>query len=162
MLTAELAKKHFEYHAWASQALLEAAAQATQEQLAAATGVSFGSLLGTLQHIFFADRVWIARVNGQNRPLKAEGESPSLAELGSLWSPVQRSLIDWAAGLSPEVMNEEIHWVNIRGEHKKSFRWKIALHVVNHGTYHRGQIVSMLRQMDYPVPATDLIYYPGM
>ena len=45
------------------------------------------------------------------------------------------------------------------GKQYESPVWQIVLHVVNHATLHRGQVVAMLRQLGMTPPGTDLIYY---
>jgi len=41
-------------------------------------------------------------------------------------------------------------------------KYKLLLHVVNHGTYHRGQVITMIKQAGGDVVSTDLLFYPGM
>ena len=57
---------------------------------------------------------------------------------------------------------EKLFWRNIKGEDKDEMIYKILLHIVNHGTYHRGQVITMIKQAGGEVVSTDLVYYPGM
>jgi uncharacterized damage-inducible protein DinB len=62
----------------------------------------------------------------------------------------------WAGAQDP---NRVIEYKNLKGDAFAKPVWEILLHVVNHGTYHRGQIAAMLRQLGHVPPSTDFIYF---
>jgi uncharacterized damage-inducible protein DinB len=64
------------------------------------------------------------------------------------------------ARLGPEAVEHTIEYQDLRGDDQLDVLWQMLQHVVNHGTYHRGQITTMLRQLDaVPPKSMDLIAF---
>ncbi len=159
----EVLGRHFEYTRWASVRVLEAAAKLPSELLAEDCGNSFGGILDTLIHIFRADRVWLKRCQGEaTASFAPAGEELTLETLKADWPILLENFATWVRAQDEAALNRQLQWVNLKGEAKSELLYKILLHVVNHGTYHRGQIITMIRQAGGEVVATDLLYYPGM
>jgi uncharacterized damage-inducible protein DinB len=148
------------YTLWADRQVLQAVRQANQEDLTRDTGVSFGSILGTLAHILGAQRMWLSRFSGKplNRVPSIE-DFPTLPAWIAGWEETAASLEVFLASLSDEQLAAPVTWTNTRGVTATRPLWQPVAQLVNHSTYHRGQVVSLLRQMGYAVPSTDLIYY---
>lgn len=162
MIAKELLAQNLEYSLWASMKVLEAAEKLSSEEAALDRGNSFGGILDTLVHVFRADRVWLKRFLGEPlAPFVVEGEDLSLAVLREQWPAVLGEFAAWVEVQQEERLVEKLYWRNIRGEDKEEKIYKILLHVVNHGSYHRGQVVTMIKQAGGEVPSTDLVYYPG-
>ena len=66
---------------------------------------------------------------------------------------------DWAAGLTDENVASEAAYQDLKGNPHTTQWWKIVLHVVNHGTHHRGQVSGFLRTMGHLPPPLDLMAY---
>lgn len=148
-----------EYSAWATALLLDAASGLTEDELNRNLQGSHGSVLDTLRHIFYADRVWLARLEGRRQAFNDEAPEPSIAALQSDWPPLLERFRAFVAGLSASEIASDLQYTNLKGEQWSAARWKVVLHVVNHATLHRGQVMGMLRQLGHPPPATDLIYF---
>jgi uncharacterized damage-inducible protein DinB len=148
------------YTLWADRICLKAVEEVAPEDLERDTGTSFGSLLGTLAHMLGAQRIWLARFEG-----KATDRVPGLADfpdrdaLGAGWAETSAELGFFLAALTAGQVQSEITWTNSRGETFTRPLWQPVLHLVNHSTYHRGQVVSLLRQLGYDPPSTDLVYF---
>ncbi len=158
-VTAELIRIHFDYTAWASARLVAAAAQLSSEELTRDFGTADKSVLGTLVHIFAADRVWLARVQGTQL---AAFVSPADHDLGVLqreWPALYDRWKKWAASLTDDSLNEEHSYKDMRGNPHHTPLWQIGLHVVNHDTHHRGQVSGFLRAMGKTPPPLDLVFY---
>lgn len=145
------------YSSWASKRLLAFAATIPEDELAHAIPNSHGGILKTFQHIYYADRIWLARLE-QVQPKRWEDPKPgpSLAELDQRWW----ALLDRMAACA-EDRDCDADWA-IRWHTSTDYAlpmYKVVLHVVNHATYHRGQIAAMLRQIGHVPPSTDLSYY---
>ena len=146
-----------EYTAWATARLLAALVPLTPEALDRDLHSSHGGINGTLGHLYGADLIWTARLS--NQPALAFADLPELPALGLLeaqWGALQAGRRVLVAGLDPE---QSIVYANLRGEAQHSTVGEIVRHVVNHGAYHRGQIVTMLRQLGGAAPNTDLIAF---
>ena len=150
---------HLDYSGWASARLLEAAARLTPAERNRDFGTADRSVLGTLVHIFGADRAWMARVRGQALVRYLAPEDYEFERLQSAWPALQRDWRDWAAGLEEASVHECRTYQDLKGNTWTTPLWQIVLHVVNHGTHHRGQAAGFLRSMGHAPPALDLIAY---
>ncbi len=146
-----------DYTAWATARLLEALAPLTPEELNRDLHSSHACLAGTLAHLYGSDVIWTARLC--SRPAIRFSDLPPMPPLEILnpqWLALQTGRRDFVAGLDPD---QSIAYADLRGEAQSSTVGEIVRHVVNHATHHRGQIVSMLRQLGYAAPNTDLIAF---
>ena len=151
-MTAEEIRSHILYSGWASRKLLDAALALPEEQQSREFGVSHNSLIGTLEHIFLADRIWFSRV-ADPRVLKSE------ETFVTAWPQIQKRWEDWTAALTHQDILRVVDYTDLKGNPHRTPVWQIALHVVNHATLHRGQAMSLLRQLGAAAPPTDLIFY---
>ena len=148
------------YTLWADRRLLKAAAEVRPEDLVRDTGSSFPSLLATFAHILGAQRVWLARFAGRALDrVPGLDDFPSFAALVAGFEETAAEMEFFLAALNDEQLKAEIAWTNTRGESYALPLWQPVLQLVNHSSYHRGQLVTMLRQMGYAAPQTDLSYF---
>ena len=161
-IDSALLKKQLDYTYWATDKLLDAARPLSEDELARDLGNSFGGVLGTLIHIFQADRIWLSRAVGQPRfTLGDKDETWTLNSLQSAWVDVHLGWIEWAGAV--EDAEQAVEYVNLAGDAKRLPLWEMVFHLVNHGTYHRGQIATMLRQLGYSPVSTDLhVFYQSL
>ena len=148
------------YSSWASRLLLDAAAQLTAEELTRDFGTADRSVLGTLVHIFAADRMWLGRVQG-NPPARFLDPATDLRldALQTAWPALGDRWTTWAAGLTDDAAQSALAYRDLRGNPWETPTWQIVLHVVNHATHHRGQVSGFLRSMGKTPPPLDLIAY---
>lgn len=158
-MTAEEIRLHMFYSSWASRKLLEAALALPEEAQRREFGVSHKSLMGTLEHIFFADRVWLSRAVDSRVIKGGFGDFSPGETLVTEWPKVQKRWEDWASAVTHQDIVKSIDYKDLKGNPYRTPMWQIVLHVVNHATLHRGQAMSLLRQLGVAPPATDLIYY---
>lgn len=148
-----------DYSRWASERSLEAASALNDEELNRDLGVSYKGVFGTLLHVFQADRIWLSRLRGSPRFSLAEpDESWTLPTLTDGWRNIADGYADWITGVTDAEAN--LCYKNLAGQDYSLPVWQVVMHIVNHATYHRGQITSMLRQLGYSPIATDLhVFY---
>jgi len=151
-MTPEDIRLHISYSGWASRKLLDAALALPEEHQHREFGVSHKSLMGTLEHIFLGDRIWLARTFDPS--VLESGETLAVA-----WPLIQKRWEDWAAAVTPEEILRIVEYKDLKGNLHRTPVWQIALHVVNHATLHRGQAMSLLRQLGVASPPTDLMFY---
>jgi uncharacterized damage-inducible protein DinB len=157
-IDSALLRTQLDYTYWASDRLLDAARPLSEDELSRDLGNSFGGVLGTLVHIFQGDRVWLSRVSGAPRSTLGDpSETWTIDSLQSAWVDVHLGWIDWAGSLDD--VERMLDYVNLAGKANRLALWEIVFHVVNHGTYHRGQVTTMLRQLGYSPVSTDLHGY---
>ena len=151
-MTADEIRDHIRYSNWASRRLLDAAHKLEPEQQQRNMSVSHKSVLETLSHILFADRIWLLRILG-------ETPQPTGEPFEVEWTRIQKRWEDWAAPLTDAEAASVVYYTNLRGEPSRTPVCQIVLHVVNHATLHRGQVMAMMRQLGVAPPPTDLIFY---
>jgi uncharacterized damage-inducible protein DinB len=156
-VSADVLRTHLDYTIWASQRLLQAAGQLTDEELNRDFGTADRSVLGALAHVSRADQSWLARVIGHGNPQFPT--ETSLAMLQSEWPALHQRWKDWSLGLTDEAASAEIAYQDLKGRSWKQPLWQLVLHMVNHGTHHRGQVSGFLRAMGQTPPPLDLVYY---
>lgn len=150
------------YTIWADRTVLDALKRVGAEDLTRETGTSFGSLLGTMAHILGSEQLWLSRFLGVPlSQLPGVEDFQTLDALLASYEDFWPQLEFFLASLLADQLDQEFVWTNSRGEtHSAPFR-QVLLHFVNHATYHRGQVVSLLRQLGHEPPHTDLVYYRG-
>ncbi len=158
-MTAQEARLHLRYSGWASRKLLEAAQALTDEQRQRPMSVSHDSLQQTLAHIYFADAVWYKRVVDAGAPAPGPQDRPSMETLAAAWPELQSKWEKWSDSLTDAGLERRARYRFTNGSEGETPVWQILMHVVNHATLHRGQVVAMLRQLGQKPPATDLIWY---
>jgi uncharacterized damage-inducible protein DinB len=145
----------FEYNRWADERLLTACGQLTDEQYAREIGGSFPSIRGTVAHHAGALRAWRTRFEGgEVKALPSEAEVPDAGVALRLAAEGHEWLVREASRPAEE-LNQIFTYRSLRGMMVSLPRWAVLRHVVNHGTYHRGQIANMMRQVGAAPPSTD-------
>jgi uncharacterized damage-inducible protein DinB len=156
-MTAAEALRHLRYSGWASRKLLDAARNLSADDLSRPAGNSHGSILGTLCHIHFADRIWYARIVDPKEPLIKEADLPKLE---NDWADIQRKWETWAEGLRDGDLERVVAYKSLDGKSAfESVTSEVVMHLVNPATLHRGQAVGMIRQLGIAPPVTDLMMY---
>ena len=158
-VSADTLRLHLDYSTWASRRLVDAAATLGAQELTRDFNTSDKNVLGTLAHVFAADRVWLARVKEETPGPFITPEDRRLEVLQTDWPPLQQRWKLFEDQLSDQDVLAVISYRDTRGNPYQSPLWQILLHLVNHGTHHRGQVSGFLRAMGHTPPAVDLIAY---
>jgi uncharacterized damage-inducible protein DinB len=150
----------YKYSWWANARSLEAASMVSLEDFTKEIGGSFLSLRGTLAHLYGAEWVWLERWRGTSpSSLPSALDLPDLETIRSRWEKVEQGQRDFIEGLDPARLAEPLTYTNFQGERWTYSLWKILAHVVNHSSYHRGQVATLLRQLGKAPLSTDLLLY---
>jgi uncharacterized damage-inducible protein DinB len=159
-MTPEEVRVLYEYNAWANHRALDAASALSNEQFVKPMGSSFGSVRDTLAHICGAEWIWLERFQGRSpASLPDVLECGDLASLRAKWSEQEKRLLRFVNGLTQEEMNRVFEYKTLKFGVYKNPLWESLQHVVNHGTYHRGQVTTLLRQHGAQPMATDLMHF---
>jgi uncharacterized damage-inducible protein DinB len=124
-------------------------------------GNSFASIRETLVHVYSAEWVWLSRWQGVSptSPLSPD-QWPDLPSLVASWRELEGKIRAVVGGVTDADINRIIEYKLLSGQPGKSPFGSMVQHVVNHATYHRGQITTMLRQMSAAPPqSTDFITF---
>lgn len=148
------------YTLWADRLVRSAVREVRPEDLTREAGVAFGSLLGTLVHILGSQRLWLSRFTGQAAPPRPTvGDLPDFLSLAIAWEETAAELEFFLASLTEEQLAADITWTSLEGQTYTRPLWQPVFHMVNRTTYHRGQAASLLRQLGYQPPTTDMIHF---
>jgi uncharacterized damage-inducible protein DinB len=150
-----------DYNYWARDRVLDAVALIKPEQFTCAMGNSFSSVRDTIAHICAAERIWINRLKGkESQGLQKPDRILDFDAAHKEWTGMEGEMREQLAKMGPEAVAHRIGYQDLRGNDQSDIVWQMVKHMVNHGTYHRGQITTMLRQMDEAPPRSmDLIAF---
>lgn len=113
----------------------------------------------TLAHIMFAEWLWLERWHGRSPSGPPPGEFPDLASIRAHWQKIEADLRSFVERLSAADLERVVEYKNTKGHAFSNPMWQMLQHLVNHGTYHRGQITTLLRQLGATPVATDMIAF---
>lgn len=148
----------YDYNYWARDRQLKACAGLAPEQFVRPLGNSFSSVRDTLAHLAWAEWIWLERWQGRSpRRVPAANEFPTLESIAEYWSRVEQGVRGYLPSLTEEKLAQPLTYINLRGETWSYPLWRTLLHLVNHQTYHRGQITTMLRLLGASPPAVDFL-----
>jgi uncharacterized damage-inducible protein DinB len=160
MLTPEQIHLLFQYNQWANRRILNACDALPNEQFTKDLGSSFPSVRDTLAHIYAAEWIWNERLSGRSPSGPPTGTSfPDVPAVRMMLDTMDGYYLEYSAKLTPGDLECVIQFKNIAGQELSSPIWQILHQLSNHGTYHRGQVVTMLRQLGAKGISTDLIAF---
>lgn len=159
-------KQHFmmfaAYNRWANALVYEGAADLSPDEIERNTGAFFKSVMGTLNHLVAADRIWMKRFTGQ-------GEAPAtldaiisrdFAQLRALRQEEDERIVAWISGLTDKALAGRFSYMTVTDMRTISQRLAPALaHFFNHHTHHRGQAHAQLTTLGRPSVSLDLVRF---
>ena len=160
--TLQILKRYLEYNYWANELILTfTEKKLNDEEREKEIVSSFSSLKKTIYHLWDAEFIWLKRLKGESL-----NDWPSKNFNGTFSETKEKILlndqlfIDFVERLNDEKLSESFSYKNIEGKSFSNPRWESVHHCMNHSTYHRGQIVTMLRQLGITnIPSTDFISF---
>jgi uncharacterized damage-inducible protein DinB len=150
----------YDYNAWANRRALDAAANLTPEQFTKPLGSSFGSVRDTLAHILGAEWIWLERFQGRSpASLPDVSQYSEIDTLRERWTEQEGRLLNFVGKLTQEDLDRVMEYKTLKYGVYRNPLWQSMQHLVNHGTYHRGQITTLLRQLGAQPILTDLMHF---
>ncbi|MFM0208933.1 DinB family protein [Paraburkholderia sediminicola] len=146
------------YKAWANELVFSMVMGLPYEEAVRQRTTRFGNMVHTLNHVYVIDSVFQAHIQGRKHGYTARNTSdhPPLDELWDVVRALDEWYVGFANGMSPEDLDRSIHFNFIGGGEGVMTCNEMILHVVNHGTYHRGFVGDMMYQAGVTPLATDL------
>ncbi len=151
----------FEYNCWAHRRVWNCVLKADAALWTQPVSYSLGSLQAQYVHVLGVDQRWFARLQGAELPPRLEpGAFPTRESLWHEWQASEAAHGSYLSALSDFNLQEIIEYdMPHRGGLKRSARWEIIAHVVNHGTDHRSQILAALHLLGAPTVEQDLMFF---
>jgi uncharacterized damage-inducible protein DinB len=162
MIDADYVRTLARYAAWQNESLIAAAASLSAEARRADRGAFFGSIEATLNHVLWADRIWMHRLAGHPKPHRRSiGDSIYETDTWEAYVAARRAtdaaVADWAAALEDAAVAGDLVWYSgAAGREIAKPRGFVVVHVFNHQTHHRGQVHAMLTAAGARPDDTDL------
>jgi uncharacterized damage-inducible protein DinB len=149
-----------DYHYWAQERVFDAVEPLSPEQFTRDLGNSFPSVRDTLVHIHFAECIWYARWQNESLPMPSAEMFPDLKSVRQASKTHEGRMRALLERLGQDGINQSMDYTSrLDGKDHRSVFWQMLQHVINHGTYHRGQVTMMLRQLGTKPIGTDLILF---
>jgi uncharacterized damage-inducible protein DinB len=150
-----------DYHYWARDRLLDALDPLTPEQFNRDLGSSFRSIRETVVHIYAAEWAWHSRWQGQSpTSLMTSDAFPDITAVRRAWTDHEQKMRAFLESLGEAGLTPVFESKLLSGQTGSSPFWQMLQHVVNHASYHRGQVTTMLRQLGAPpAKSMDMIAY---
>lgn len=148
------------YMAWTNSKIIGWLDQITEEQWEQNSISSFTSIKQTALHIASAEKIWIDFWKKVDNPVFLSSEfDGTKTDLLKIWTDTSSTLKDFIENYPEEDYLKQIVF-KVRGEEWQMEFWQTFTHFINHATYHRGQLVTMLRQAGFEdFTSTDLAAY---
>ncbi len=160
-MTAPEVRTLLDYHYWARDRVLAAVAQLDAAAFTAPRESSFSSIRDTLAHTYFAEWAWYSRWQGRSpSAFPALDQFADVDAVTTAWREIERQVRAFIEPMSDADLARVIEYRLLSGVEAASPLWQMVQHVVNHASYHRGQVTTMLRQAGAkPAMSMDLIAF---
>jgi uncharacterized damage-inducible protein DinB len=153
-------RRLYDYNDWANARVLEVVSPLVKADWLKDLGNSFPSIRDTVVHILEAERLWLTRWQGHSpTELWSGREFPDVASVRREWADLERDRAAFLAALSDARLKAPLAYRNTKGEPFEHSLWEQMVHLVNHSTYHRGQVTTMLRQLGARPVALDFVVF---
>lgn len=157
----QLLVQYAAYNVWANSRMADSICSLPEASQVAVLPSSFNSLHATLIHIWNAESMWWQRMKMQEVvTAPGIGFTGTTREAANALLQQNKTWEAWIANASQPALEHVFHYRNTKQEQFRQPIYQMLLHIFNHGTYHRGQLVNMLRQLQVAViPPTDFIVW---
>jgi uncharacterized damage-inducible protein DinB len=157
----ELLQQFSIYNIWANRLIGDMIVALPEEKQLSEIQSSFGSLHKTVLHMWDAESIWWQRLKLQERIIiQSISFTGNTKDVFSGLLQQNQQWIDFITNAQERQLQHEFIYRNSKKEQFKQPVFQMLLHVFNHGTYHRGQLVNMLRQLGVDkIPQTDFIVW---
>lgn len=148
------------FNDWATRRIFEAVGTLSAGEWTAEVGGSFSTIAQTMGHSVGAEWIWLERWKGSS-PSSAPGwmKEPKADELAERWEEVAAERARWLAARTEADVGAPLDYRRLDGEPGSTRLDVLVRHVVNHSTYHRGQVAAFLRTLGKVPPSTDLVLW---
>jgi len=150
----------FRYHQWATSAVWDCVQSLTDDAFIQPMDYAWGSVRGQVVHLIGAQQVWIHRLQGHSPPqLPPETAYPTRDAVDVFWQQVQTETQSFLDGLTPQRLMASFGYTDTKGQAFSHPVGHVLLHVINHSTDHRAQILYMIHRLGGKTVEQDLIFF---
>jgi len=159
-MDADSIRMMFDYSYWAHRRVWHCIEQLTDEQFTRPFEYSIGSVHAQVVHVMSAEEIWYFRLQGESpSAMRRPEELPTRAEIRRKWDVIERDFRRYLNTLHDADLWTMMSYRTTSGKPMRESRAGILMHLVNHGTDHRAQILGLLHQLGAPTLEQDMILY---
>jgi uncharacterized damage-inducible protein DinB len=165
MIDREYCRMMARYNRWMNERLYALCAKLPDEERKHDRGAFFGSIHGTLNHLLWGDLMWMGRFTGPpcTHPAFGSDMFADFDELARERDFTDRAMLDWTTSLAAEWLASALSYTSRADGRKRTLPAEVAvIHMFNHGTHHRGQLTTLMKQAGIDPGVTDLPWLPGV
>jgi uncharacterized damage-inducible protein DinB len=160
MVDVAIIQELYRYNRWANDRMFEAVSSLTQAEFTKNLASSHPSVRDTLTHIVWAEWIWLQRWKGTSPQVVFDAQDfPDVRTLRVRWLEVEIEQRSFIETMTTESLLALVRYANLQGQPWRYPLWRQMYHVVNHSTYHRGQLTTMLRQLAARSVPTDFLVF---
>lgn len=157
-MTLQEIKTLHAFDSWATNRIFDAVGALPADDVMKDMKSSHKGIHGTLLHIVAAEKLWLSRWVGKpDARMMTTAEAPSLADLKGVWEKTGFEMAKFLGSMSDKKLQEAFSMTTTSGQTFTHTYWHAIQHVVDHSSYHRGQIITMMRQLGHVPPSSGLI-----
>jgi len=166
MISVQYTQTMARYGTWQNENLASAADSLPDSARRKDRGAFFGSIFGTLNHLLWADHIWMNRFANIEPPrMKSIATSVEETDDWQAYCAARKTIdtatLDWTSTLTPDWFDDDLTWWSgAFGREITRPKPILIMHLFNHGTHHRGQVHAMLTAEGLKLDDTDLPKLP--
>jgi uncharacterized damage-inducible protein DinB len=159
-MTAQEIRTLHAFNSWASNRTFDALALIPDADIMKDMKSGLGSIHGTILHMVGAEKIWLSRWIGKpDARLIASADAPTLAAVRRVWGETGFAMAKFLGTMTDAKLKDTFTMTTAAGATFAHSYAQAIQHVVDHSTYHRGQIALLLRQLGHTPPGTGLIAF---
>jgi uncharacterized damage-inducible protein DinB len=165
MIDPEYCRMMARYNRWMNERLYASCGKLTEAERKRDREAFFGSIHGTLNHLLWGDRMWMGRFVGPQctHPPFGADMFAEFADLQQDREATDQLILDWSANLRPDWLASAFTYTSVVDDRRRTLPAEVAvIHMFNHGTHHRGQLSTLMKQAGVDPGVTDLPWLPGL
>lgn len=157
----EIFTQYAAYNVWANTQFAEIIRGITPSYTDREIESSYPSIRTTINHIRSAEHIWLCRLQGKpitSWPKYDQHEYTN--NLADAWLQGSRDILAFVEQLTDEQFTQEYEYKDMSGNTHTDVLSNIFMHLFNHSSFHRGQLVTLFRQSGIStIPRSDYIVY---
>lgn len=159
-MNADTIQMLYDYNYWAHHLVWKCITPLTDEQFATNTGYSWGSVHSQLVHTMSAEWMWFERIKGQSPSAMFSPEDfPTREAIRTRWDALEAEVRGYIDSLTDDALLHTFEYATTSGNRYQGNLLETLLHVVNHGTDHRAQMLAMIHHLGGKTVEQDLVFY---
>lgn len=159
-MDADMIRELYDYHMALNRRIWnECVMQLTDDQFTEQVNYSHGSIRSQMVHMMSVDRRWFAGLEGEEIGHLYPDDFPDRVAVRASWDEIETGMSRYLATLTADMLRQPVRFVSNRMGEVEIIPWEVLVHVVNHGTDHRAQVLAMLHQLGAPTLEQDFMIH---